>query len=116
VILLLPFPLFPLGTLPDLVIVLAPLPPAITGLPTPSLVWVSFAFLVRITGVSGSGLGSSSSDASLPLLTSSSSALWIITDRPDRPRGRVLGVRGCVLRVDITRGVGGGGCLGRKLE
>jgi hypothetical protein len=39
-----------------------------------------------------------------------------MTDRPDRPRGRVPGVRGCVLRVDTARGVGGGGCLGRKLE
>lgn len=52
--LLLVFPRF-LDRLRDFVIALAPLPPATAGFPTPSRVWVSFAFLVRVGMGAGSG-------------------------------------------------------------
>ena len=51
------FPRFCLETLGGLVIARAPLPPAITGLPTPSLVCNSLAFRLRFCAGRGCGCG-----------------------------------------------------------
>jgi hypothetical protein len=59
---LLPLPrLLPLDKLTDFVTARAPVPPALTGLPLPSLACVSFAFRVLAAGGSdGAGVGSTS--------------------------------------------------------
>ena len=68
------------GTLIDLVTALAPVPPAMTGRPTPSLV-CSFALRVLVTGGAGGGVGgvgvisdSEAAGASASLLESGSGA------------------------------------------
>jgi hypothetical protein len=75
-------PRFCLDTLVDFVTARAPLPPATTGLPTPSLVCVSFALRVLVviagTGGSESRIGSDSS---------SSSVSWTIRDPADLSLG-----------------------------
>lgn len=71
--LLLMFPrLLPFGTLIDLVTARAPVPPAMTGLPTPNLVCISLAFRLRVVGGGvGGGVGSASDGAGSSLSASS---------------------------------------------
>jgi hypothetical protein len=113
----------PLGILADFVTARAPLPPAMAGLPLPSLICVSFALRVR---AAGGGVGSVSdgagssfsvslavSGSGTTVVSSSSSESCIMTVPLDGPRDLPLVRRLEVLvAAEIVRELGVAAVLG----
>lgn len=122
--------LLPLGILTDFVTARAPVPPAMAGLPLPSLICVSFAFRVRAAGGGdGAGVGSVSDGAGssfsvsfavsgsgatvVSSSSSSSSELCIMTVPLDGPRDLPLVRRLEILvAAEIVRELGVAAVLG----
>ena len=126
---LLGLPRLLLDTLTDLVTARAPVPPAMAGLPFPSLVCVSFALRVRVAGGGdGAGVDSTSEGAgssfsvsfavsgsgatAVSSSSSSSSVSCIMTEPLDGPRDLPLVRRLEVLVAEMVRELGVAAVLG----